>query len=193
MKVPGVRSDDSFKVLEMEQQFRGKMVGVSLDSFRFPDGKEIRHETIQLPAAVSVMPVLEETPGRKEVVLVEQYRTALQGYIHEIPAGILEEGEDPAFCAGRELEEETGYTASALTLLTTLFPIPGTSAHQMYFFMAEGLQPGEQRLEDAECLMVKKFPLEDLIKGLASGDEPVIVDAKTHLGLLHVALRSGLI
>jgi len=192
MNMPGVRGDDSFKALDTKQQFRGTMVGVSLDSFRFPDGKEIRHETIHLPAAVSVVPVLEETPGRKEVVLVEQYRTALAGYIHEIPAGILEEGEDPAFCAGRELEEETGYRAATLTLLTTLFPIPGTSAHKMYFFMAEGLEPGEQRLEEAECLTVKKFGLAELIKTLASGGEPVIVDGKTHIGLLHAAMRLGL-
>lgn len=192
MKMPGVRGDDSFKVLDTKEQFRGKMVGISLDHFLFPDGKEIRHETIHLPAAVSIVPVIEEIQGRKEVVLVEQYRTALGGFIHEIPAGILEEGEDPASCAGRELEEETGYRASVLTPLTTLFPIPGTSAHQMHFFMAEGLEPGEQRLEDAECLTVKKFRLEDLVKSLASGGEPVIVDGKTHIGLLHAASRLGL-
>ncbi len=189
MKLPGVRDDESFKIFEREFTFRGRIVSVSVDRIRLPGGHETRHEVLHLPSAVAVVPILEAEGGRKEVVLVEQFRNSVEGYIHEIPAGILEDGEDPAFCAARELEEETGYRADRVTHLVTLYPIPGTSAHKMYFYLAEGLSPGTQRLEDAECLTVKKFFLDDLLEALRSRREPAIVDAKTHIGLLHVALR----
>jgi ADP-ribose pyrophosphatase len=172
-----------------------------VDHICLPGGHETRHEVLHLRSAVSVVPLLEEAPGETEVVLVEQFRNAVEGYIHEIPAGILEEGEDPAACAARELEEETGYSASRILHLTTLLPTPGISAHKMYYYLAEGLRPGRQRLEAAECLTVQRFRLEDLLASIlcpAEGspveDRPkvTVIDAKTHVGILHVALRRGL-
>jgi 8-oxo-dGTP pyrophosphatase MutT (NUDIX family) len=158
-----------------------------------------------------------EAGRRPEVVLVEQFRGSVRGYIHEVPAGVVEEGEDPAACARRELEEETGYVAGRFRPLATLCPIPGTSAHRMYFYLAEDLAPGRQRLEEAECLTVKRVPLDDLVAAILDGpssgtdtgkspgagaapgalpgeaDAPaagrvVVIDAKTHLAVLHVAL-----
>lgn len=187
-----MRDDKSFKLLSQENKFRGRLVSVSIDHIRLPNGHETRHETLHLPSAVCVVPILEVDGGRKEVILVEQFRNSLEGYIHEIPAGVLEVGEDPAECASRELMEETGYRAERISHLTTLYPIPGTSAHRMYFYLAEGLTAGSQALEAAECLFVKSFPLEDVLQALAGGGSPSIVDAKTHVGLLHAAIRLGL-
>ncbi len=187
-----MRADNTFKLLSQEDKFRGRFIGVSIDHIRLPNGHETRHETLHLPSAVCVVPLLEVDGGRKEVILVEQFRNSLEGYIHEIPAGVLEVGEDPAVCAGRELMEETGYRAERISHLTTLYPIPGTSAHRMYFYLAEGLTAGSQALEAGECLLVKSFPLEDLLQALAGGGSPSIVDAKTHVGLLHAAMRLGL-
>jgi ADP-ribose pyrophosphatase len=196
MNRPGIRQDPSFRLIERTFVFQGKIVSVSLDDVRFPGGHEARHEVLHLPSAVAVVPLLEETPGLLEVVLVDQFRSSMQGYLHEIPAGILEKGEDPAAGAARELEEETGYRASRLTHLATLYPIPGTSAHHMYFYLAEGLKKGEQNLEEGECLTVKRFPLDNLVESMLKpegsiqgGAAPVLVDAKTHVGLLHVAMR----
>jgi hypothetical protein len=85
-----------------------------------------------------------------------------------------------------------------VTHLATLFPIPGTSAHEMHFYLAEGLRPGAQRLEAGECLTVKKFELDRLLAGLGAADPavppaaaPVLTDAKTRIGILHAALRLG--
>lgn len=189
MTARGVREDGEFRLLGSETAFRGKMVGVTLEHQRFPGGHEVRHEVLHLPSAVAVVPILETLPGRREVVLIEQFRSAVGGYIHEIPAGVLEEGEDPADCALRELAEETGYTAKSITPLTVVYPIPGTSAHRMHYFLAEGLVPGEQRLEAAECLTVKRFPLEDVLRSILGSGPLEIVDAKVHIGLLHAALR----
>jgi ADP-ribose pyrophosphatase len=192
MNWPGVRTDDAFRLLDRDYKYRGKVVTVSVDHFRLPGGYEGRHDVLHLPSAVAVVPLLETPDGGCEVVLVEQFRNSMEGFIHEIPAGILEEGEDPSACAARELEEETGYRAGRLRHLVTLFPIPGTSAHKMYFYLAEGLHPGTQQLEAAECLTVKRFRLDALLDSiLARASAPpvvTIVDGKTHIGILHTVL-----
>jgi ADP-ribose pyrophosphatase len=206
VKFPGVREDASFKILDRRHVFQGRVLGVTVDHIRLPGGHETRHEVLHLRSAVCIVPLLEEAPGKVEVVLVEQFRNSVEGYIHEIPAGIIEEGEEPAACAARELEEETGYSASRIVPLTTLLPTPGVSDHKMYYFLAEGLRPGKQRLEAAECLTVKRYPLEDLlasilgpVEGSSVGDpskatppKVTLIDSKTHVGILHVALRRGL-
>jgi ADP-ribose pyrophosphatase len=196
VKFTGVRDLEGYRSLAQECVFQGKVVGVSIERFVLPDGREARHEVLHLPAAVCVVPILESPGERARVVLVDQFRNSVEGCIHEIPAGILEEGEEPARCAARELAEETGYRAGRITHLTTLFPIPGTSAHRMYFYLAEDLVEGPQKLEASEFLEVKRYDFDALVASLvsglspASGDAlPCIVDAKTHVGLLHVAAR----
>jgi len=205
MKWKGIREDSGYRLIRRDFKYRGKVVSVSQDHFRFPDGHEARHDVLHLPPAVAIVPLLDDGRGGTDVVLVEQFRNSVEGYIHEVPAGILEEGEEPAACAARVLEEETGYVASRLTHLATLLPIPGTSAHLMHFYVAEGLSPGRQQLEASECLTVKRVPLEALVDavlgcvtapegsgapcGCAPTEAPVIVDAKTHIAILHVALR----
>lgn len=203
----GIRPDPDFRLHERTIVFRGKVVTVSVDRIRLPNGHETVHEVLHLPSAVSIVPLLEDG-GNTHVVLVEQFRNSVEGYIHEVPAGIIEEGEDPAVCAARELEEETGYRAATLSPLGVLLPIPGTSSHRMHFFLAEGLTPGESRLERSECLTVRRIPLDDLVRGILAAGHPGasgsvgepsasvsagvrIVDAKTQIGILHVALRKG--
>jgi ADP-ribose pyrophosphatase len=201
MSAPGVRGCSSFRLLEEEVKFKGRMVTVSVERVVLPNGHEMRQERIHLPAAVAVVPLLEERRGRPDVILVEQFRASVRGYIHEIPAGILEEGEEPAGCARRELEEETGYVAGRLLHFATLCPIPGTSAHRMHYFLAEDLAPGKQKLDEAECLAVKRFPFAEVLAailagppaaGAAGGGESeqrlVVIDSKTHLGILHAGM-----
>ncbi len=197
----GVRGADDCRRIGREEKFRGRFIQVSIDRVSFPGGHEVQHEVVHLPSAVCVVPLIEAAAAL-EVVLVEQFRNSLDGYIHEIPAGILEAGEDPALCARRELEEETGYRAGRLTHLTTLCPLPGVSDHRMHFFLAEDLEPGQQRLEPAECLTVKRLRFELLLESLLCADPQnsvdvhmnddngerrvCVADAKTHLALLHV-------
>ncbi|MGQ9592548.1 MAG: NUDIX hydrolase [Planctomycetota bacterium] len=194
---PGVRPAESFRILEREEAFRGRVVAVSVDRIVLPGGHETRHEVLHLPPAVCVVPLLEGPPGRWEVLLVEQFRNALEGYLFELPAGILEQGEDPAACAARELEEETGFRARRIAHLATLFPIPGTSAHRMHFYLAEDLEPGTQRLEASECLTVRRAPLDELAAKVLEGTGGPsaggiqIVDAKTTIGILRAAVLKG--
>ncbi len=197
--IPGVRPDPGFRLIEREARFQGRVVGVSVDRFVLPGGHETAQEVIHLPSAVCVVPLLAADGRELETVLVEQFRNSVQGFIHEFPAGILEEGEDPRDGAERELEEETGYRAERWTHLTTVFPLPGSSNHRMHYFMAEGLTPGTQRLEDAECLSVTRVAFRSLLESVLSRARTspapggvAVVDAKTHLGTLHVALLKGI-
>lgn len=187
----GVRPAPGYDLLETRHLYAGKVVSVSVRRLILPQGNEVQHEVLTLPSAVAVVPLLAG-PSGLEVVLIEQFRSSVEGYIHEIPAGILEQGEDPAACAARELEEETGYRSARVTPLVTLLPIPGTSRHEMHYFLAEDLTPGPQRLESGECLTVRRWPLQDVLRSIAGEGPLEIIDAKTHIGLLHAAFLRGL-
>ena len=190
----GVREDEGYEVIERRREYEGSVVSISTERFRLPNGVECEHDLLELPDVVAIVPLREDTDGRPLVVLVEQLRHAVGGFIHEIPAGHIEAGEDPLESARRELEEETGYRADRWTGLASRLTIPGVSNQRMHYFLAEGLHEGEQRLEDEECLVLRELPLEVLAREILDDacDEPRVVDAKTHIGVLHVAvLRLG--
>lgn len=196
-RLPGVREpDDRYRLDEREAVYEGKIFRVFRERITLPNGVETVHEVLDYPAAVSIIPVLEESPGVKEIVLVEQFRNALRGSIHEIPAGMLEPDEDPLTCARRELAEETGYGAERWTHVTTMHPTPGISASTMVYFLAEGLHVvGPQKLDATECLTVRRVALDALIDfhvhGKAIDGVPSIVDGKTHVAIYYLAARAG--
>ncbi len=115
------------------------------------------------------------------VLLIEQYRPAVGETILEIPAGLLEKGEDPLACAQRELEEETGYRAKKWTSLGTILPSPGYTAERIYLYRAEDLSLGTQNLDSGEDLLVKWFSLEEIRDLLKKG---ALTDSKTLIALL---------
>ena len=117
-------------------------------------------------SAAAVIAVTEED----ELILVKQYRPAIKEHTLEIPAGLIEKGEDPEIGAKRELEEETGYRAGKLTKIYEYYTSPGISASKMYIYMATDLVETEQKLDDDEFLEIVKIPKnevkpEDLMDG----------------------------
>jgi ADP-ribose pyrophosphatase len=144
------------------------------------------------------VPLLEERPGEPEVLLVEQFRSTIEGYIHEIPAGLLEPGEEPADCARRELREETGYDAGRVTPIASIHPTPGFALEKMHYFLAEGLRlASAQSLDPGECIQPKRVPLRGLLEKMVLGKDapgiPAIADAKTWLGVLYLGVRLGIL
>ena len=194
-RLPGVReAGEPYRVFSRQVAYEGKYIHVLLERIRLPNGAEATHEIIRHPAAVCIIPVLEEKPGVQELILVEQFRTSVGGYIHEVPAGIVEPGEEPLDCARRELEEETGYTAERWTHLTSLYPTPGIAAEPLIYFLAEGLRlTGNLQLDPGECLTVKRVPLDRLIDSMVfgknAGGAPLIADGKTHLAVFYLGAR----
>ena len=94
--------------------------------------------------------------------MVKQYRPAVQLVTTEIPAGILEKGEDPKDAALRELEEETGYRAEKIEKICEFYSSPGITAGKFYLFYAENLKKTHQHLDEDEFLEVERVPLKDI-------------------------------
>jgi ADP-ribose pyrophosphatase len=195
----GVRPPGPEYVLrDVRVAYAGRIFQVFRNLIRLPNGFEAEHEILLPRAAVSVIPLLEDDPDRPEVVLVEQFRSTVEGYIHEIPAGILEPGEDPLDCAGRELLEETGYSAKSITAVATILPTPGIALERMHYFLARGLTlTHDLNLDPGECLHVRRFPLQGLLESMVLGRPvpgiPPIVDGKTCIGLFYLGALRGLL
>jgi ADP-ribose pyrophosphatase len=98
--------------VESRRVYTGKIISVDVDTVRFPDGSTGELEMIRHPGASAIVPFLSDPRGEDpQVLMIRQYRYAADGYLYEIPAGRLDQGENPRDCAVRELKEETGCTA----------------------------------------------------------------------------------
>jgi ADP-ribose pyrophosphatase len=162
----------------------GRVVHLSMDKVRFPDGSEGTLELIRHRGASAVVPFLGD-PDEDDplIVLVHQYRYAAGGFIYEIPAGIPFDGEAWKDCAGRELEEETGYVAESLEPLTRIFTTPGFTNEEIHLFQATGLRKGSVHRDKDEFMEVVELPLSKVMEMVSSG---AIRDGKSLIGLLLV-------
>jgi len=162
----------------------GRVVNLSVDRVRFPDGKEGELEIIRHRGASAVVPILGSLKDPDpEVVLIRQYRYATGGIVYEIPAGIPEDGENWEECARRELEEETGYQGAHFEALTALFTTPGFTNEVIHFFLATGLTVGEVRRDEDEYIEVVNIPFSEALVLVRKGE---IRDGKSVAGLLFV-------
>jgi len=170
--------------------YDGKMVKLDVDTVRFPDGSTGEMEIFRHPGASAVVPFLSDPAGDDpQVLLIRQYRYAADGYLYEVPAGKLDGDEDPAVCARRELEEETGCTAERVERLTTILPTPGFCDERIHLFLAVGLTMGEARREHDEFLEVERMALSQALAMIERGE---IQDGKTICALLFAAgFRAG--
>ena len=162
--------------------YKGKVVTLNIDTVTLPNGITVDLETIRHPGAAAVVPMKDDGT----VVLIRQFRHAAGGFIYEIPAGKLNPGEDPVACASRELEEEIGYRAGKLELLTSIFTAPGFADEVIHVYTATGLTEGRQQLDRDEVLEVVPMSLAEAVDMIADGR---IRDAKTIVGLQAVYIR----
>jgi ADP-ribose pyrophosphatase len=158
--------------LNRERVYQGKAFNVARVTMRNDEGKEVVREVIEHPGAACIIPMIDNDT----VLLVEQWRIGAKRPLWEIPAGTLDEGEDPLACAARDLEEETGHKAARIEHLFTLFPSPGILDEKMHIFVATGLTSGTQKLDDDEDIRVKPFTFRDLRVQLKANN---IKDGKT--------------
>ena len=156
--------------------FKGRVVTLDIDTVTLPNGATIELEMIHHPGAAAVVPMKEDGT----VILIRQYRHAAGGYIYEIPAGKLHPGEDPKLCAARELQEEIGYRADSLELLTSILTTPGFTDEVIHIYKGTGLTKGKQDLDHDEVIEIVELSLE---KALAQIIDGTIRDAKTIVGL----------
>lgn len=163
--------------IETNRLYTGNIINLRRDKVRLPNGREASREVVEHPGAVAIVPI--NAAGK--VVLVRQYRYPTGRTLLEIPAGKLEKGEDPAACAARELEEETGFTAGRLKKLVSFFTTPGFSDEILHVYLAKELCQTAQNLDADEFVEVEAYSFSELKAMIANN---AINDAKTLVGLL---------
>lgn len=169
------------KTVRKNYIYRGKIINVRCDDAELPNGRPCRREIVEHPGGACVLCV----KGGK-VALVKQFRYAYGEAIYEIPAGKLNEGEDPMLAAERELGEETGMIADELVLRFVLYPTPGYTNEKIFIYEALGVREGKQHLDEGEFLNVEFVPIEDALEMVENG---AICDAKTIVALQRYALE----
>lgn len=166
--------------------YRGRIVDLSVDTVRFPDGSVGDLEFIAHAGASCVLPVVgridEDDP---DILLLRQYRYAGGGFMWEVPAGMPDRiGEPWDECARRELEEETGWRAGTLERLTRIHTTPGFSDEVIHLWIASDLEPGRAHLDEDEFVEVVQMPLSEALELVRDGS---ITDCKSVATLLYAA------
>ncbi|HXK11798.1 MAG TPA: NUDIX hydrolase [Vicinamibacteria bacterium] len=178
-------SDDdapAARVLRHRRVHSGKVLDLDLDEVVEPGGVHGEREVVRQRGSVAALPVLED--GR--VVLVRQYRYAVEAYVWELPAGRRDPGETPEEGARRELEEEVGLRAAQLEPLLVFWTTPGFCDEVMHLFRATGLEPVPPRPEADERIEPAAFDLEEAMGMVERGE---IREGKTLVALLLEAAR----
>lgn len=170
------------EILQSEYLYRGRVVHLRLDQVRLPTQQIVAREIVEHRGAVAIVAL----DGRKRVLLVRQYRSGAGRELLEIPAGTLEENEDPALCAARELKEETGYQAAQWQALGHFYSSPGILTEKMHLYVARRLTRGTATPEEDEQIRAEFVSLPRALKMIERGE---IADAKTIVGLLRVWKR----
>ncbi|MHC1585332.1 MAG: NUDIX hydrolase [Candidatus Syntropharchaeia archaeon] len=162
------------KTIKREYIHRGRVLTLRIDDVELPDGRRSHREIIDHPGAVAVLAFLDE----RKILLVKQFRKAIEEITLEIPAGVLERGEDPAHCARRELEEETGFKAKKIKKMLEYYPSPGFTNEVIHIFFASELEKTEKKEK-----FLKPVPME-IDEAIALIKEGKIRDGKTIIGLI---------
>lgn len=164
------------KTMKSDKLYEGKLLNLRIDTVELPDKKYSKREIIEHPGGVAILPITEDNC----IILVEQYRKAVERFLLELPAGKLEVNEEPAETAKRELKEETGITANKLEYLLEFYTSPGFTNEKTYLFLAKDLIQGEPNPDSGEFIKTTKIKIDDLVKMIDRGE---ILDSKTIIGI----------
>jgi ADP-ribose pyrophosphatase len=164
--------------------FSGSLISVAQATFRGPDGDTFERDVVHHPGAVDVVPVLEDGAGGYTVVMVRQYRAAVDKELLEIPAGKRDVKDEPVeVTAARELVEEIGMRAGRLDLLGHFLNSPGFCDEESFLFLARDLTPTASSAQGVEeqHMTIEHIALDDVPDLVARGE---LMDAKSIIGLL---------
>jgi ADP-ribose pyrophosphatase len=165
------------KQVETETVYKGVIVNIRRDIAELQNGNRAEREVVEHPGGVGIVAVTNDN----KVLLVRQYRYPMEEEMLEIPAGKLDNGEDPFKCAVRELSEETGCTAGKYVDLGVIYPSPGFCRESLYLYLALDLKAGEMHLDENELLSVEQVDIDTLIDMIMANELP---DAKTVIGIM---------
>ena len=169
------------KTLKVEKIFSGRVFDITKEEVALENGQKTFREVAWHKGGACIAAFDSED----NIYFVRQFRYPFKEELLEIPAGKLEEGEDPKSCALRELEEETGLIAKDAELLSVIYATPAYCSEKAYIYIANGVKQGKQKLDPGEFLDVVKIPFK---KALQMVLDDKIADSKTQIAVLKSAL-----
>lgn len=164
------------KTINSELIFDGRVVKLYKDSVELSTGQKTFREVVKHSGGVVILAFKGD-----KILLVKQFRYPMKEVMLELPAGKLEQGEDPFEAAKRELEEETGYCANKWTDLGYVYTSPGYSDEKLYLYKAEDLEFTHCHPDEGEIIQAFEYKYDDVLKMIDNGQ---INDAKTLCALL---------
>lgn len=174
---------EEIRRVKRELMYKGTVLEVYKDSMEFANGNHEEWDFIKHNGAAAVVPVLDD--GR--ILMVSQFRNALDRKTLEIPAGKLDDPEEEGIlCAARELEEETGYKSEQLEWLINIRTTVALCNEKIEVYVARKLKAGTQNLDENEYVNVKAYTVDELKEKIFSGE---IEDSKTIASVLAYEAR----
>jgi ADP-ribose pyrophosphatase len=159
-----------------EVVYHGRVFDLYREETTLPNGQKMMAEFIHHPGSSAVVPVLEN----ESVLLIRQYRPAIRDFIWEIPSGTMLPEENPLECARRELREECGFLGKKFETFGEILVAPWYSNERIYLFMATGLIPCGQKLDEDEILTTHPLPFGQAVAMIDKGE---IQDAMTIIAI----------
>jgi ADP-ribose pyrophosphatase len=173
-----VRNLAEEKTISSRSIFKGRAFNVRVDTVINANGDETTREIVEHVECIAVIPV----DANGDILLVRQYRKAIEKELLEIPAGGIDPGEDPPTAVKRELQEEIGHIPGKVEKLGGFFSTPGFCTEYLYLYLATDLQPSQLYAEDTagiQAVRVKPDRIKQMIKSAE------ICDSKSIAGLLY--------
>ncbi len=167
------------RTIKSDKIYQGKIINLRVDTVELPDKKYSKREVVEHPGAAAIVPITKDN----KIVMVKQFRKAVEDFLLEIPAGKLEIGEDCLECGKRELLEETGYKCEDLEYLLTFYTSPGFSNEVITIYVARNLQKYTENPDEDEYIEIEEYEIEELVKMI---EESKIKDGKTIVAILAV-------
>ena len=167
-----------FRKLDERIVWSGTLVSAGTGTFVDPDGNEFERDVVHHPGAVVVVPVIDG-----DVILVRQYRAAIDGELLEVPAGKRDVTDEPVeLTAHRELEEEVGMRAGSMVKLAEFYNSPGFCDEHSFLFLATDLTPCDTSFQghEEQHMIIERVPLQSVPDLIASGE---LVDGKSIIAL----------
>lgn len=167
------------KLIGKETKYDGRRFKVIQKQYEREDGLKIIRDCVEPGNAVIIIAVNENN----EVIFIDQYRETIESVALELPAGMIEIGEDPKEAARRELEEETGIKAKNIEYLTSCYTSAGYTAEKIYIYLARDFEYGEQHLDETEeILEIRKIHIEDAMQ--------MILEDKMEHASVYIAIQT---